>query len=233
MGGGGDDACSADSLDMKPPSLAPHFTGSAVDEANSVGLSPPLFRFGTVLACGRAASASERTACGPAEDEGTFLPLVRGFSQKATDFISTGYGIIRLLLRKVRWEPNGVWPGADLHKFNNARLLCFAIADRRTVAAWCQVGFSSHHLSRTLNSRCRRGRETETRPLGGETLRWRVLAATGAVGRGKRAIPVGVLALSRGRRERWRGEGGIRRRVGKRRRNEQCREVPLSASCVN
>jgi hypothetical protein len=42
---------------------------------------------------------SGRTACGPAEDEGTFMALVRGFSQSATDFIETGYGTIRLLLR--------------------------------------------------------------------------------------------------------------------------------------
>jgi len=176
---------------------------------------------------------SARTACGPAEDEGTFLPLGRGFSQNATDFISTGYGKSCLLLRKIFWEQNGVWPGTDLPKSNTAKLLCFAIANRRIVAASWQVGFSSHHLSGTLNSRCRRGRETITRPLGGETLRWRVMAAIGVVGRGKRAIWVGVLALSRGRRERWREEDGIRRRIGKRRRNGRRREVSLSASRVN
>ena len=158
---------------------------------------------------------------------------MRGFSQNATVCISIRYGRIRLLLRQFFWEHNGVWPGADLHKSNNAKLLCFAIASRRTVAASWQVGLSSHRLSGTLNSRCRRRRETVTRPLGAETLRWRVMAATGAVGRGKRAIPVGVSAFSRGRRERGREEGGIRRRVGKRRRNARRREVWLSASRVN
>ena len=101
------------------------------------------------------------------------MPLVRGFSQSATDFIETGYGTIRLLSIKVFWEANGVWPGADNHKLNNGRLLCFAIADRRTVAASCQVGFpltTSHELSiRGDGDGVRRSLGlSETRPCGGE-----------------------------------------------------------------
>jgi hypothetical protein len=129
--------------------------------------------------------------------------------------------------------PFAAWARFVCHKSIHINLLWLIPVQGSTGEASAPVGFSSHQLSRTLNSRFARRPEAVTRRLGDEPQSRRVFGLQGGNLLGKSAYRRRHVVALVGAEERQRSAVECTGIVRKGRENERRRELSLSASRVN